>query len=100
MRFARTILSARTAILLMAQLMAQAIVGLPAAAQQEVAPDHFDQKPAISQGHKPAPGSRQSARQAKLKGVKRTSAAAKAKDASAATPVLKASAARNQPQPR
>jgi len=82
---------------MMAQLMAQAIVGLPVAAQQEVSPDHFDQKPAISQGHKPAPRSSQSARQTKPKGVKR-----QAKDASAAQPVLKASAARTQPatQPR
>jgi hypothetical protein len=74
MRFVRRVLSARTVIL----LMTQAIVGLPAAAQQEVNPDHFDQKPAVSQGQKP-PRTRQSASQTKLKGVKHPSAAPRPK---------------------
>jgi hypothetical protein len=97
MRFVQRVLSKQTVIV----LLAQAIVGLPAAAQQEVNPDHFDQKPATSQSHKPAPQARQAASQTKLTGVKHRSAAPKAQDASA-TPVLKASAARNQPatQPR
>jgi len=98
MRFARSVFSAKAALLFVAQVS----VGLPAAAQQEVSPDHFDQKPAISQGQKPTPQARQSASQSRLKAVKHRTAAPKAKDASAAPPVLKASAAGNQSatQPR
>ena len=32
-----------------------AVLALPLAAQQEVSPDHFDEKPSATQSHKPSP---------------------------------------------
>jgi len=98
MRFLGKALSARAAVL----LVAQTIVGIPAAAQQEVSPDHFDANPAVSQSHKPAPPSRRSANQTTVKGVKQRSAGRKANPGPGTAAVLKASAATNQPtaQPR
>ena len=97
MRFVRTAVSARSIVLLIAQV----IVGIPAAAQQEVNPDHFDQNPTMSQNQKPGPPARRSASQ-KTQAVKQQSAGRKAKSAPGAPAVLKASAATNQTgtQPR
>ena len=96
MRFVRTAVSARSIVLLIAQV----IVGIPAAAQQEVSPDHFDQKPTVSQNQKPAPPARRSANPGQT--AKQQPAGRKAKPAPGKPAVLNASAATNQrgTQPR
>jgi len=98
MRFVKTAVSARSIVLLIAQV----IVGIPAAAQQEVSPDHFDQKPTMSQNQKPAPPARRSASQRQTQAVKQQPAGHKAKPAPGKPAVLNASAATNQTgtQPR
>lgn len=38
-----------------------ALLTVPMAAQQEVSPEHFDEKPAAARPHKPAPSARKTA---------------------------------------
>ena len=90
MKFVRKAVSVRSVVLLIAQV----IVGIPAAAQQDVSPDHFDQKPATSQNQKPAPLARRSANQSQT--AKQQPAGRKAKPSPGKPAVLNASAATNQ----
>lgn len=50
--------SLKAAILFFAGL---AFMTMPLAAQQEVSPDHFDDKPATARPHKPVPAARKTA---------------------------------------
>lgn len=70
-----------------------ALLAVPVMAQQEVAPDHFDEKPSVSQGRKPAHQSHKNA--AKTKGVAPSHTRETKSKTAQAAPVLKADAATN-----
>jgi hypothetical protein len=79
--------------LVYAALLVGGLLTMPAIAQQEVSPDHFDDHPAVSQGRKPATPSHKTA------GSQTAHAApvsAKPKSKSAQSPVLKADAGKGQ----
>jgi hypothetical protein len=73
------------------------LLTVPAAAQQEVAPDHFEDHPAIAQGKRPAATKSQAASTRSRRTS--TSASTPAKPKIASTTVLKADAGKGEPVP-
>ena len=70
-----------------------AVLVLPTAAQQEVSPDHFDEKPSAARSHKPALPTRNTTTTRNNKSANhRGSTAAKARSEARASFVLKADA--------
>jgi hypothetical protein len=91
MRFVKKAVSLKTAGLLLA---GAALLAVPAIAQQEVAPDHFDEKPSVSRPHKPAPQARKTTdAKTTRSAVSQAAPAPKSKAATRAPSVLKADAA-------
>jgi hypothetical protein len=91
MKVVKNAVSLKTAVLLFAGI---AVLGMPAAAQQEVSPDHFDDKPAAAQSHKPAPqASKAASAKTKNTASNHRSADPKSKPASQPSSTLKAEAA-------
>jgi hypothetical protein len=83
--------------LLHAAVLFAGLLTVPAAAQQEVAPDHFEDHPAVAQGKKPAATKSQTASARSRRTA--TSASAQAKPKNVSTTVLKADAGKGKPVP-
>ena len=74
-----------------------ALLTVPVVGQQEVAPDHFDDHPAVSQSRKPAPQTRRAAETTNQRAVSsHTAAKAKSKPVQTVSPVLDAAAGTRQ----
>lgn len=81
--------------LLHAALLFAGLLTVPAVAQQEVSPDHFDDQAAIAHGKKAAAAKSQAAAPRNHRPV--TSASAQAKPKTAQSTVLKADAGKGEP---
>ena len=79
--------------LVYAAILFAGLLTVPAAAQQEVAPDHFEDHAAVAQGKKPAAKSQASAARRRTS----TTASAQAKPKNAQPAVLKADAGKTEP---
>lgn len=76
-----------------AAILFAGLLTVPAAAQQEVAPDHFEDHPAVAQGKKPAAKPQASAARRRTS----TTVSAQAKPKNAEPAVLKADAGKTEP---